>query len=61
MPWVIFFVVLSRIFFILLHTESLKNYFSRFGEVADVVVMREPGSKKPRYGTTVILLCCMLC
>lgn len=61
MSWVIFLVVLSHAFFILLHTESLKNYFSRFGEVADVVVMREPGSKKPRYGTTVILLRCMLC
>lgn len=28
--------------------DSLKNYFSRFGEVSDVVVMRDPVSKKPR-------------
>ncbi|XP_015749315.1 PREDICTED: DAZ-associated protein 1-like [Acropora digitifera] len=28
--------------------ESLKSYFVRFGEVTDVVVMRDPATKKPR-------------
>ncbi|XP_068704480.1 RNA-binding protein Musashi homolog 2-like [Montipora foliosa] len=28
--------------------ESLKNHFSRFGEVTDVVVMRDPSNKRPR-------------
>ena len=30
-------------------TDSLKSYFSAFGAVSDVVVMREPMTKKPRY------------
>ena len=31
-----------------LHTESLKNYFLKFGDVTDVVVMKDPATKKHR-------------
>ena len=28
--------------------NSLREYFSKWGDVTDAIVMREPGSKKPR-------------
>ena len=39
-----------------IYAESLKSYFSSFGEVTDVVVMRDTVTKKPRYCQLLVLL-----
>ncbi len=37
-------------YFLLLHTESLKKYFEKFGEVKEAVVKIDKEKNRPRYG-----------
>ena len=37
------------LFFVSLFTEGLKEHFSKFGDIAEVMVMKDPTTRRSRY------------
>ena len=44
-----FFGAVKIVFVCIQNTENLRDYFSKFGEVKECMVMRDPITKRSRY------------
>ena len=42
-------------------SEGLKEYFSKFGEIAEVMVMKDPTTRRSRYRKKLFVPCIVYC
>lgn len=48
--------ILNRVFPLLCFAESLRDYFSQFGEITEVMVMKDPTTRRTRFVHLLILI-----